>query len=105
MAEIRRLTMLNPTANTDTVAYTSSTYMLVSLICTNTTAETAEVSAWISTSTSLPSQYGHMCKNLPLSGHNTFETFRFALNIGDSLNVRSSTGAVSFILNGYDQLG
>lgn len=105
MAEIRRLSMLNPSAETATVAYTSSTYMLCSLIITNTTPETSEVTAYISTSTSTPSQYGYLCKDLPLSGFNTFETFRFALNIGDSLTVESSTGSVSFILNGYDQLG
>jgi hypothetical protein len=102
MSQIQRIITVNPAANTDTMIYDSDTYLLASVIATNKETYPAAISVWVLDPAT--SQAGYLCKDLPLSENNTFETFRFTANPNDLIYVRSSTGQVSFILNGIDQL-
>lgn len=102
MAQIQRVATVNPAANTDVKVYDSSTYLLASVIAANKETYPAAISVWVLDS--ITSSVGYVCKDLPLSENNSFETFRFAANPNDEIYVRSSTGQVSFMLNGIDQL-
>jgi len=82
--------------------YDSNTYLLASVIAANKETYPATISIWVLDPGT--SDIGYLCKDMPLSENNSFETFRFAANPNDEIYVRSSTGQVSFMLNGIDQL-
>jgi hypothetical protein len=51
----------------------------------------------------IPAQYAYICSNLTVGLGQAFETFRFAVQDGDSLYVRATTTTGSFTLNGILQ--
>lgn len=104
---INRLGVSQPSANTNTLIYTSTRNAIVSIIATNLSTTAATVRTWtVPQGATLPSQYSYHTYDTNLPGSNTLETFRFAIQEGDTIYVRSSTGNVSFSLNGiYESNG
>jgi len=104
---IVRLALSNPSSDTDTLLHTATRQSLVSVIATNTASANAEVDIWLQpTSASVTSQYAYMSKGTIIPANNSLETFRFALEVGDSIYVRSTNNSMSFSLNAiYESSG
>jgi len=104
---ITRLGISNPAANTDAVLATFDAPHLVSVIATNranTATPLTKVSIWVVPSNAVQqSQYAYIGFNIGLSLGQSFETFRFAVNDGDSLYVRATVPTVSFSCSGIIQ--
>ena len=104
---ITRLGVANPAANTPTSIYAVSYATLASVVVANKSTSTSvlpEVDVYIiPTGASQESQYAYIVKNLEIQSGQSFETFKFALNTGDALYVRSTTADVSFSVNGLLQ--
>jgi hypothetical protein len=104
---ITRLGLVNPDANIDTVLATFDDPHLVSVIAANksvTATPLTKVSIWVVPSNAIiQSQYAYIGFNINLSLGQSFETFRFAVNAGDTLYVRSTVSTVSFSCSGIIQ--
>ena len=104
---ITRLGLVNPESNTDTVLATFEYPHLVSVIAANksiTATPLTKVSIWVAPANSvIQSQYAYIGFNINLSLGQSFETFRFAVNSGDTLYVRSTVSTVSFSCSGIIQ--
>jgi hypothetical protein len=104
---IQRLGLANPAANTDATLATFASPYLVSVVVANkaTVANpVTKVSIWlVPSNATIAAQYAYICFNLTLSVGQSFETFRFAANAGDTLVARSSTATTSFSANGIAQ--
>jgi hypothetical protein len=104
---IQRLGLANPAANTDATLATFASPYLVSVVVANkaTVANpVTKVSIFLVPANAVtPAQYAYVCFNLTLGVGQSFETFRFATNAGDTLIVRSSTATASFSANGIAQ--
>lgn len=97
---IVRLALGNPAANTDTLLHTATRQSLVSVISTNKGTTGSVLRIWVQPNGStLASQYAYMAYDAALPANNSLETFRFSLETGDKLYVRSSTADVSFSIN------
>jgi hypothetical protein len=104
---INRLGVSQPSANTDTLIYTSPRNAIVSIIATNLSSSAATIRTWtVPSGATLPSQYSYHTYDTNLPGNNTLETFRFAIMNGDTIYVRASTANVSFAISGiYESNG
>ena len=108
MAGIERLGVVklaSTTAfNAASTIFTATDNYLLSVIATNTEATNASVYVFIvPNGATTEAQYALIAYSLPLSGYNTYETFRFAINTGDVVKVAGSAG-VSFYAQGIDQV-
>lgn len=105
---IVRLALANPPANTDTLLHTAVRNSVVSVIATNKSASaTATVQIWIAPQGVVSaSGYAYQAYDAIIPVSNSMETFRFSLQNGDRIYVRSSTANISFSLNGiHDSSG
>lgn len=114
MPSIQRLGVLKPAASDfgDAATYGHLLYAalnsdyVASVIATNTTGSTGAVYVYVipggPTITNDSDNYGLIAYNLSISGYNTYETFRFALNQGDEVWVAGSAG-IAYYLQGIDQ--
>ena len=104
---ITRLGLVNPDANTDTVLASFDDPHLVSVIAASksvTATPLTKVTIWVVPSNAtIQAQYAYIAFNINLSLGQSFETFRFAVNSGDSLYVRSTVSTVSFSCSGIIQ--
>lgn len=104
---ITRLGISNPAANADAVLATFDAPHLVSVIATNranTATPLTKVTIWVVPSNAVQqSQYAYIGFNIGLGLGQSFETFRFAVNDGDSLYVRATVSTVSFSCSGIVQ--
>ena len=104
---ITRLGIVNPPANTDSVLATFEEPHLVSVIAANranTATPLTKVTIWVAPSNAvLTSQFAYIGFNISLSVGQSFETFRFAVNDGDTLYVRATVPTVSFSCSGIVQ--
>jgi plastocyanin len=104
---IQRLGLANPAANEDVVLYNSNGNYLVSVVVANKAINATpitKVSIWVVPSNAtIPSQYAYIASNLTVSVGQSFETFRFGLNSGDTVYVRTSVALSSFSINGVAQ--
>jgi hypothetical protein len=102
-----RLGVANPELNTNSILASFTSNYLVSVIVTNRSATATpqtKVTIWVvPANATLESQYAYICSNLLVSVGSTFETFRFAVNPGDQLFVRSTTDNTSFSCTGILQ--
>ena len=102
---IRRLSVINPTLNTNTVAFTAinATY-LCSAIITNKGASEAKARVYVKPAGAvLDSDNGYIVYDVPVPAQNSIETHRFAISNGDSIWVRANSSDLSFSVNGiYD---
>ena len=104
---ITRLAVSTPNSGTDTLIHSSDRNAIVSVIAANTSNSAATVRVYsVPSGASASAQYAYYAFDSVLPGNNTLETFRFAIEDGDSLYVRASTSFVSFSLNGiYESNG
>ena len=104
---ILRLGLSNPVANEDVVLYSSNANYLVSVVVANKAINVTpltKVSIWVvPANATIPAQYAYIASNLTVGVGQYFETFRFGLNSGDTVYVRSSIALTSFSINGVPQ--
>ena len=104
---IQRLAAARPEANVASGMYTFSDSYLVSVIATNISASATpipRVAIYIVPSgASTEGSYVYLAQNLDLAYGSSYETFRFAVNPGDGVFVRTSQANVSFSLYGLLQ--
>jgi hypothetical protein len=87
-----------------TTVYTAADNFLLSVIATNTEATNASIYVYVVPSgATTEAEYGLVAYSLPLSGYNTYETFRFGVNSGDVVKIAGSAG-VSYYVQGIDQV-
>ena len=91
---ISRLSISNPSANTDTLLYTriGSRVALVSVIATNKTA----------TPDSTPANHFYVTYDAAVLGNDALETHRFPLTPLDKLYIRTDSANLSLVLTGID---
>ena len=104
---ILRLGLSNPVANEDIVLYNANDNYLVSVVVANKAINATpltKVSIWVVPSNAtIPAQYAYIASNLTVGVGQSFETFRFAINNGDTVYVRSTLALTSFSINGVPQ--
>jgi hypothetical protein len=104
---ITRLGLANPAANNDFPIASLTAPYLVSVTVANKSAQSTpvcKVSVYVvPNNATVSSQYAYIASNITLSVGQSFETFRFATNAGDTVYVRATTGDVSFAINGVEQ--
>lgn len=104
---IQRLGLSNPAANEDIVLYTANDNYLVSVVVANKAINATpltKVNIWVApANATLPSQYAYIASNLLVGVGQSFETFRFGINSGDTVYVRTSVALTSFSINGIPQ--
>ena len=104
---IVRLGAFTPTANTSYVLYNVQTSYLASVIASNTLTSSAtitKVDIWVvPQGISSASGYAYITSNLEVGLGQSFETFKFGVNAGDTVFVRSTTAGTSFVIQGMDQ--
>jgi hypothetical protein len=102
MANLTRLGINHPAANTDTLLYTADGTYIVSVVASNISPdEQALVDIYL-----LPTggaYKGYLAGSLRLLSGNPYETFRVAMNPNDRIYVRSTTASVSFLTQGILQ--
>jgi len=104
---IVRLGAHTPAANTSYVLYSVTTSYLASVIAANTlTSSTTatKVDIWVvPQGVATASGYAYITSNLEVGLGQSFETFKFGVNAGDTVFVRSTTAGTSFVIQGMDQ--
>jgi hypothetical protein len=104
---VARFAVSKPAANTDFLLFTIERTALTSLVAVNTSGFT-NISAWIvpAGEDESPENWIYYIDNVGLTNRNSFETFRIAVNVGDQIYVKSTSGEVTFFINGiYDVTG
>jgi hypothetical protein len=98
---ITRLALATPTANVNTLLYTSSRNALVSIIATNkSSTAAASIRIWVKPAgATTESEYSFITYDAPVPLLNTLETFRVPIMNNDEIYIRASTSDVSFSLN------
>ena len=101
---VQRLGVSNPSANTNTLMYTSNAAYLTSVLITNKGGSDATATAWVVPSGALSSsQWAYVVSGVTIPVGNTLESHRFALSNGDAIYVSSNSADLSFSVNGmYD---
>lgn len=105
---IVRLGAFTPAANTSYGLYSVTTSYLVSVIASNTltaaTTSTTKVDIWVvPQGASQASSYAYITSNLEVGLGQAFETFKFGVNAGDTVFVKSTNSGTSFVIQGMDQ--
>jgi hypothetical protein len=104
---VARFAVNKPVANTDTLLFQIERTALASIVAVNTSGFT-NISSWIvpAGEDANPENWIYYVDNIGLTNRNTFETFRVAVNVDDKIYVRSTSGEVTFFINGiYDVAG
>lgn len=106
MAEIKRLNINNPAANTPTNTFIGTGFYIISVIAANVDANTETlIDVWIAPDDSEDdAEWGYIVKNLQIDPGDSFETFRFAIVADDYLYVQSNNGNASFTTVGINQV-
>ena len=104
---ITRQGVVNPESNTDSVLAIFTSAHLISVVAANKASlatPLTKVTIWVvPANATVQAQYAYICSNLTIAVGQSFETFRFAVNAGDTLYVRSSTSTASFSCSGIPQ--
>ena len=104
---IVRLGAFTPAANTNYILYNVTTSYLVSVIASNTLTSSTiatKVDIWVvPQGVSQISGYAYITSNLEVAQGQSFETFKFGVNAGDTVIVKSTTAGTSFVIQGMDQ--
>jgi hypothetical protein len=103
---LKRLGIIRPVADTDTLLTDVIVPHFASVIITNlNSTETANLTISIRPdNTNDEEDFAYVIYNFPLAPFNSLETNRFALNANDSVYVKSSINNVSFFAEGIPQL-
>jgi hypothetical protein len=102
---VSRFANAKPLAGTNTLLWEADRQALVSVVAVNI-GGTTKISAYVDPSDEPPAANIYYIDEVPLKNRDTFETFKLAINVGDSIYVSSESGDVSFFTNGiYDKNG
>jgi hypothetical protein len=95
---ITRLGLANPAANTITTLVTAQRGYVVAVIIANKTNQTVLSSVYLVPTGALytDATAATIVKDLEIGAGQSFETFRFALNVGDSIQVIGNTSGLSY---------
>ena len=95
---VTRLGVANPAADTLTTLVTADKGYVASVIIANKSNSPAEVSVYVVPTGGLYTDATAITivKNLAITYGQAFETFRFALNVGDSIQVIGNTSQLSY---------
>jgi hypothetical protein len=103
---VKRLAIANPSANLSSTLYTADGTYIASVIAANKGANPSIVDIAVIPDGESLTTAAYIVKNLSVSGGQSFETFKFALNTGDSINVTANSALVSFSATGlYETTG
>lgn len=104
---ITRLGVARPAANDPATLVSFTENYFVSVIATNvapTATPIPRVAIYVIPSGAVTeSSYAYICRNLTIPFGTSFETFRFAVNPGDTLTVQPTTANVAFSAYGILQ--
>lgn len=94
----KRLGIIQPAANSLTVLATADVTNVAAVIITNRGATEVAVDVFVEPVEypNSPSQRAYIVSNLTVAVGQSFETFRFAMNVGDILKVLANTGNATF---------
>jgi hypothetical protein len=102
---VSRFANAKPLAGTNTLLWEADRQALVSVVAVNI-GGTTKISAYVDPSDEPPAANIYYIDEVSLKNRDTFETFKLAINVGDSIYVSSESGDVSFFTNGiYDKNG
>jgi hypothetical protein len=104
---IERMAALRPAAKADSILHVITKSSLISVVAVNLSGAT-KITAWIvpNSKQDSPDEWVYFANLIELTNRNTFETFKTAVNVGDTVYVRSESGSVSFFINGlYETSG
>jgi hypothetical protein len=109
MAGIQRLSVLDAAGGTaygsGTVAFVATGDYLISVIATNTLSIDAEIYIYsVPSGSTTETEWALVAYKLPLPAYNSYETFRFGLNNGDTVYVAGS-GGIRYFVQGIEQIG
>jgi hypothetical protein len=95
---VKRLGAFTPNANTNYLLATTDVPGVSSVIVTNLGNTSSLTTVYIDPANSGgdPNARAYIVSDLDVSASNTYETFRFALELNDKIFVESSTGSVAF---------
>ena len=103
---VKRLAIANPSANLQSTLYTSDGPYIAAVIAANKSANPILVDIAVVPSGETLSTAAYIVKNISISGGQSFETFKFALNTGDTISVLSNSALASFSATGlYETTG
>jgi hypothetical protein len=86
-----------------TTLFTADGNYLLSVIAANTKSTDGVVFVYVVPDGASEDEYGIMAYSLPVSGFNSYETFRFGVNPTDVVKVAGSEG-IAFYIQGIDQV-
>jgi hypothetical protein len=103
---VARLAIANPSANLESTLYTANQSYVTAVIASNKGSNPVLVDIAVVPSGENISTAAYIVKNLSVAGGQSFETFKFALNAGDSIKVLANTAFASFLVTGlYETVG
>jgi hypothetical protein len=103
---VKRLAIANPSANLQSTLYTSDGSYVVAVIAANKGSNPITIDIAVVPSGENLSTAAYIVDNLVLSGGQSFETFKFGLNVGDVISVKSNSAFASFLATGlYETTG
>lgn len=98
---------MRPATNTPTLLASFTASHLASVVCANlapTATPALKIAVYVVPSgATQETEYAYICSNLTVPLGSSFETFRFAVNAGDEIYVRASTGNSAFTAYGLLQ--
>jgi hypothetical protein len=103
---VKRLAIANPSANLQSALYTADGSYIVAVVVANKSANSILVDMAVIPSGEQLATAGYIIKNISISGGQSFETFKFGLNLGDTISVLSNSASASFTVTGlYETTG
>jgi hypothetical protein len=103
---VKRLAIANPSANLTSILYTADRSYVVSVVVANKSSVTLYANVVIVPSGESLATGAYIVNNLAIAGGQSFETFKFALNVGDSISILSTSAYASFSVTGlYETTG
>ena len=103
---VKRLAIANPSANVQSTLYTADSAYVAAVIAANKSANPITVDIAVVPSGETLTTAGYIVDNITIAGGQSFETFKFALNSGDSISVLSNSAFASFTATGlYETTG
>jgi hypothetical protein len=103
---VKRLAIANPSANTQSTLYTSDGTYIAAVVAANKGSNPILVDIAVVPAGESLTTAAYIVKNISISGGQSFETFKFGLNSGDSISVIANSAAASFLATGmYEAAG
>jgi hypothetical protein len=103
---VSRLAIANPSANLESTLYTADKTYVAAVVASNKGSNPVLVDIAVVPSGETLTTAAYIVKNLSIAGGQAFETFKFALNAGDTIKILANTAFASFLATGlYEATG